>query len=386
MDFWLETVTWFFIMVLVYTYIGYAVILGILVKLRPRNTETPPSYLPSVAHIIPAYNEENYLRDKIRNSLALSYPPGRYRVIVVTDGSSDASESIANEFSGIVHLHYPERRGKSGAINRAIPLITEDVVVVSDANTTLNEMAIRQLVRPFNDEGVGVVAGEKRIVEKAEDMAPGAGEGLYWKYESLLKKWDGQLYSVVGAAGELFAVRRNLISALDESVILEDFYISLDLAGRGHRTAYAPDAVATEVASRDIQSELQRKIRIAAGGFQAMWRLRRLLNIFQYGILSFQYISHRVLRWTLAPAGLIIVFCGSAWLALRGDPSFRLLLLVQILFYLLAGLGAIFRNSRVSWKIFFVPFYFSMMNYAVFLGFLRFVRKGQSSVWEKTRD
>ena len=383
---WWDMITGFFLAVLVYTYIGYGIILGILVKLRPRINEPAPAYLPTVAHVIPAYNEENYLREKIRNSLDMSYPENKYRVIVVTDGSTDGSEAIANQFSGITHLHYPGRKGKSGAINRALSVIQEEVIVVSDANSLLNEYAIRHIVQPFHDQQIGVVAGEKRILHKNSDKAAGAGEGLYWKYESLLKKWDGELYSVVGAAGELFAVRRQLLHPIEASVILEDFVISLDLASQGYRTAYAPDAIATEESSATIEDELKRKVRIAAGGFQAMWILRHLLNIFKYGILSFQYISHRVLRWTLAPLGLPVVFVGSGWLALQGDLFYSILFILQCIFYSLALIGAIFRNSVVKRKIFFVPFYFTMMNYAVYLGFMRFVRKGQSSVWEKTRN
>lgn len=386
MIFWLETITWFFLLILVYTYIGYGLLLWLLVKLRPRSRETPPSYLPVVAHIIPAYNEEKFLRNKIRNSLSLDYPIEKYKVIVVTDGSTDRSAEIANEFSEIIHLHYPGRRGKSGAINRALSATKADVLIVSDANAFLNDTAIRHLVRPFNDEQVGVVAGEKRILCRETDRASGSGEGLYWRYESQLKKWDGRLYTVVGAAGELFAVRRELMKPLNESIILEDFYISLELAALGYRTAYAPDAVASEAASASTRAELKRKVRIAAGGFQAMWRLRRLLNIFSYGMLSFQYISHRVLRWTLAPLGLPVVFFGSAYLAFAGIEEFQLLFLLQVIFYLFALIGAIFRNSRVSYKIFFTPFYFCLMNYAVYLGFMRFVSGKQSAIWEKTRD
>ncbi len=381
----LQVITWSFLLIILYTYLGYPILLGLMVKLRPRTWESPPSYLPTIAHIIPAYNEEKWLNEKIRNSLSLSYPKDKYRIIVVTDGSTDRSAAIVNTFTDVLHVHYPERRGKTGAINRALPLIHEEIVVVSDANSYLNDSALHHLVRPFNEEDVGVVAGEKRILPRETEKASGAGEGLYWKYESLLKKWDGELYSVVGAAGELFAFRKNLLSSMDESIILEDFYISLDLASKGFRTAYAPDAIASEAASANINAELKRKVRIAAGGFQAMWRLRKLLNVFKYGILSFQYISHRVLRWTLAPLGLVIVFIGSMLLAFKGLTSFQVLFTLNLVFYVFGAIGAIYRNQHVTNKAFFVPFYFLLMNYAVFRGFLRFVRGKQSSIWEKSR-
>jgi cellulose synthase/poly-beta-1,6-N-acetylglucosamine synthase-like glycosyltransferase len=381
----LELITWFFILLIFYTYIGYGVLLGILVKLRPTTHEQPPSYLPSITHLIPVYNEDLILVDKIKNSLALNYPSDKYKIIVITDGSSDQSASIADSYENIIHLHYPERRGKIGAINRALPLITSEIIVVSDANTMLNESALRHLVHPFNREDVGVVAGEKRINTRTKDKAAGSGEGLYWKYESLLKKWDGQLYSVMGAAGELFAVRRKLLIPMNEDIILEDFYISLSLAMKGFRTAYAPDAIASEEASPHISEELKRKIRISAGAFQVMWKLKSLLNIFRYGTLSFQYISHRVLRWTLAPAGLLIVFISTGILAFHQQAVFQVLFTLQIIFYLLALIGAIFHDRAVKYKVIFVPFYFSFMNYAIFAGFLRFIQGKQTSVWEKAK-
>jgi poly-beta-1,6-N-acetyl-D-glucosamine synthase len=381
----LEIVIWFFVLILFYTYLGYGILLGLLVKLKTTTVEHSSSYLPTITHIIPAYNEQDILREKLLNSLQLDYPRDKYTIMVVTDGSDDNSPAIVDSFEDIIHLHSPSRGGKVGAINRAVRLVTTEIVVISDANTKLNQAALRHLVHPFNEEDIGVVAGEKRVLAGDVDSAPGSGEGLYWRYESLLKKWDGQLYSVIGAAGELFAVRKKLLFTLKENIILEDFYISLALAMKGYRTAYAPDAIATENASVSIHDELKRKIRIAAGGFQAMWLLRGLLNVFKYGILSFQYISHRLLRWTLAPAGLIFIFIGTAILAFKGMGEYQFFLTLQILFYGLASLGAIFHDKNVKLKVFFVPFYFTFMNYAVIRGFWRFIRGKQSAVWDKSR-
>lgn len=381
----LEIVIWFFVFIVFYTYLGYGIILGLLVKLKTTSIEHSSSYLPTITHIIPAYNEQDILREKLINSLQLNYPSDKYIIMVITDGSDDDSPAIADSFEDIIHMHSPIRGGKVGAINRALRLVKSEIVVISDANTQLNEAALRHLVHPFNEEDIGVVAGEKRVVASAADSAPGSGEGIYWRYESLLKKWDGQLYSVIGAAGELFAVRKELLFSLKEDIILEDFYISLSLAMKGYRTAYAPDAIASEKASVSIQDELKRKIRIAAGGFQAMWLLRGLLNVFKYGILSFQYISHRMLRWTLAPAGLIIIFIGTAILAFKGMGEYQFFLALQVLFYGLAALGAIFHDKNVRLKVFFVPFYFTFMNYAVIRGFWRFILGKQSAVWEKSR-
>jgi cellulose synthase/poly-beta-1,6-N-acetylglucosamine synthase-like glycosyltransferase len=259
------------------------------------------------------------------------------------------------------------------------------IVIFSDANTHLNREAIKNIVRHYQDETVGGVAGEKRIFKKAEDNASGSGEGLYWKYESFLKKKDAEVYSVVGAAGELFSIRTMLYKEPEENIIIEDFYLSLNIAARGYRFMYEPDAYATETASASVAEEWKRKVRISAGGFQAMVKLKHLLNPFKYGILSFQYFSHRVLRWTLAPLFLPIILISNVWLAWGGSIFYGVVLAGQVFFYGIAALGYAFREKNVTIKGFFVPYYFSVMNLSVYAGFLRY-RKGQQSVlWEKAQ-
>jgi cellulose synthase/poly-beta-1,6-N-acetylglucosamine synthase-like glycosyltransferase len=218
-----------------------------------------------------------------------------------------------------------------------------------------------------------------------EDNASGSGEGFYWKYESFLKKKDAEVYSIVGAAGELFSIRTNLYESPAENTIIEDFVLSMTICAKGFRFMYEPEAYALETASASVGEEWKRKVRICAGGFQAMVRLRHLLNPFRYGILSFQYLSHRVLRWTLAPLFLPIVFVCNLWLASVGPGYYTLLLAGQTGFYLLAFLGYQLRDRKISLKGFFVPYYFLVMNLSVYAGFMRFIKGKQSAVWEKAQ-
>jgi cellulose synthase/poly-beta-1,6-N-acetylglucosamine synthase-like glycosyltransferase len=241
------------------------------------------------------------------------------------------------------------------------------------------------MVRHYEDANVGGVAGEKRIFKKNEDNASGAGEGLYWKYESFLKKKDSEVYSVVGAAGELFSVRTELFEEPAENIIIEDFYLSLSIAAKGYRFIYEPEACATETASASVAEEWKRKVRISAGGFQAMIKLSHLLNPFKYGILSFQYISHRVLRWTLAPLFLPIVFLSNLYLAIEGSEFYTLTMLAQIGFYLIALVGYFNKDKKISIKGFFVPYYFCVMNFSVYAGLLRYLKGNQSVIWEKSQ-
>lgn len=373
-----------------YTYLGYGMILFLLVKLKalfsPKNlpVQTDAS-LPEVTVLVAAYNEEDFIAEKINNCLAFDYPKDKIRFLFVTDGSNDGTPDVVKKFPQVQLLHSPERKGKIAATNRAMPFVQTPIVVFTDANTIVNKEAIRNMVRHYQSENVGVVAGEKRISVKEKDAASGAGEGIYWKYESKLKKWDSELYSVVGAAGELFSIRTALFAPVPADTIVEDFFMTLTIAKKGYRIVYEPEACAMEGPSATVGEELKRKIRIAAGGMQAVARLSGLLNPFRYGILSFQYISHRVLRWTLAPLSLPILFLTNLALAFTGSLFFQAFLSLQILFYLLVLVGFLLEQRKIKLKVFFVPYYFFIMNYAVYMGFLRAIKGSQSVLWERAK-
>jgi cellulose synthase/poly-beta-1,6-N-acetylglucosamine synthase-like glycosyltransferase len=236
---------------------------------------------------------------------------------------------------------------------------------------------------------VGCVSGEKRIYSKEADAAAGAGEGLYWKYESQLKKWDAELYSVVGAAGELFAIRTELWQEVEKDTLLDDFMISLRVAMSGYTIQYNPEAFAIEEASANVKEELKRKVRISAGGLQSVVRLAPLLNIFKYGTLSFQYISHRVLRWTLTPLFLLLLIPMNLVLALNEGiyalGIYSILFWGQLLFYAAALLGWFLENRSIKVKVLFVPYYFFIMNLSVYLGLGRYLKGSQSVNWERAK-
>jgi biofilm PGA synthesis N-glycosyltransferase PgaC len=379
---------WICLFLIAYTYLGYGLIIYFLSKLKGAS-KTPlvqhQSELPEVTMLVAAYNEEQYIEDKIYNTLALDYPTDKLSIFIVADGSTDLTPQIIKKFHAVKLFHEPARKGKIHAVNRVMKFVTTPIVIFSDANTVLNTEAVKNIVRHYQDETVGGVAGEKRIFKRAEDNASGAGEGLYWKYESFLKRKDAEVYSIVGAAGELFSVRTALYEEPEENIIIEDFYMSLNIASKGFRFMYEPEAYAMETASASVKEEWKRKVRICAGGFQAMVKLKRLLNPFKYGVLSFQYISHRVLRWTLAPLSLSLLLLANLWLAAQGSLLYSIALLAQFGFYSLAALGYTFRDKHISIKGFFVPYYFTVMNLSVYAGFVRYCRGRQSVVWEKAQ-
>jgi len=387
---------WVFLFLIFYAYFGYGILLFVLIKilhligLRKKYAGNE-DYEPEVTLFVAAYNEKDYVDSKIKNSLELDYPKDKIKQVWVTDGSDDGTQEVLKKYAdkGIEVYHEDARGGKIGAMNRGMAFVKTPIVIFSDANTMLGKESIRRIVNLFRNPKVGCVSGEKRIYQK--DMGSAAGtEGIYWKYESILKKWDAELYSVVGAAGELFAIRTELFQKVEKDTLLDDFIISLRVAEKGYTIQYDPEAYAIETASADVKEELKRKIRISAGGIQSIIRLKELLNPFKYGILTFQYISHRVLRWTLAPLGLLLILIFNLIIVLNcGIINFNNIYVwifwAQILFYLAALLGWYFENKKIKIKVLFIPYYFFIMNLSVYLGVMRFIKGKQTVKWERAK-
>ncbi|MBB2148393.1 glycosyltransferase family 2 protein [Pedobacter gandavensis] len=381
---------WISIFLIVYTFVGYGFVLYLLLKLKnlfvkPFSFEKGKD-LPTVTLLVAAYNEAELIEEKIKNTLALNYPKDKIQFIFTTDGSSDSTPDQVRKYSEITLLHIDAREGKMAAIKRAIPFITGEVTVFTDANTFLNKDAIVELVKHYQNPKVGAVAGEKRILVPETADASSAGEGFYWKYESLLKKWDYNLYSGVGAAGELFSIRTALYQPVESDTIIDDHMIAMRIAEKGYIIAYEPNAYAMETASADVKEELKRKIRIAAGGIQSILRLKKAANPFHNPIFTFQYISHRVLRWTITPFLLILAFVLNGIIAFKtGDLFYQVLFGLQVFFYLLSLIGLYFENRNIRIKALFIPYYFCVMNYAVIAGIIRYYKKNQSAAWEKSK-
>lgn len=385
----LKAAFWTFFFIIIYTYLFYTIILFIIRLFRIglfRKNKTHFSYEPEVTLFVAAYNEKDFIKKKIDNSLQLNYPKNKLKLLWVTDGSDDGSPEILKKYDNVSVYHNSERKGKIDAMNRGMKEVNTPIVIFSDANTDLNRDAIKEIVKEFSDPRVGCIAGEKRIYLSEREKAVGAGEGIYWKYESLIKKLESDINSSVGAAGELFAIKTELYENVQPDTILDDFTISLIIAKKGYKIKYAPNAIACEKASFSITEELKRKIRIASGGFQTLVRMNDLLNIFKYGFLSFAYISHKVLRWIMVPFSFIMIFFINILIVpfLPSSLSFYVItLVIQIFFYTLAFTGFLLKNRSTKIKSIFIPFYLFIMNYAILTGMIRYFRKKHSVIWEK---
>ncbi len=386
----IQTFFWISLCIVFYTYAGYGIVLFVLVKFlrlfKKKPVMNPDFDFLTVTVIVAAYNEAYCIEEKIKNTLSLDYPKDKVKYLFVTDGSTDETPTIISNYPSIRLMHQEGRSGKIVAVHRAMKEVDTQLAVFTDANTMLNELALVNICRHYQFPEVGAVAGEKRVqIDSSGDAT--AGEGFYWKYESKLKALDSELYSVVGAAGELFSVKTELYVPVAPDTILDDFMISMLIAEKGYRIIYEPDAYATESASANTKEELKRKIRIAAGGIQSFLRLTSLLNPFKFPILSFQYFSHRVLRWTITPFLLLLSYILN-WVIVihaHGDWIYQVLLGFQCLFYGFALLGWSIQSRLIKIKIFFIPYYFCMMNFAVLAGIKRYVFSNQSVLWEKAK-
>lgn len=389
--FLIKALFWTGLFIIFYTYAGYGLTLYLIVKAkrlvgRSGKTQAKKEFEPEVSFVVPCYNELECIEQKVENTLNLDYPKDKLKVIFITDGSTDGTPEKLREFAekGVQVLHEDKRGGKSAAENRAMKYVKSPIVIFSDANTILASKAVREIVKHYADPQVGAVSGEKRILQNEKDTATAAGEGFYWKYESALKKLDSELQTIVGAAGELFSFRSELFTDLEEDTILDDFMLSMRIASRGYRVIYEPNAFAVETASATVSDELKRKIRICAGGWQSMRRLTPALNPFKDTTLAFQYIGHRVLRWSVTPFFLLMLIPLNLMLFTSGG-LYQLIMYGQLAFYSLAFVGWFLENRQIRLKPLFVPYYFFIMNYAVFPGFLRYIRGRQAAAWERSR-
>lgn len=344
------------------------------------------SAMPEITLFITAYNEEQVVNGKMKNCHELDYPKEKLHIVWVTDGSNDRTNEKLKAYPDVTLLFVPERKGKTAAMNRGMGFVTTPLVIFTDANTFINPQAVREIVKCFNHPQVGCVAGEKRVDMYSTGGAVSGGEGLYWKYESWLKKMDYQLYSAIGAAGELFAIRTPLYEEMPEDTLLDDFMLSLRIAMKQYTIAYCDTAYALESGSTDMKEEEKRKIRISAGGLQSVYRLKELLNPLRYGILSFQYVSHRVLRWSVTPVALFLLFPLNILLVVCSEshPVYFLFLLLQSAFYLGGVYGSFLSAKSVKNKLLYIPYYFLFMNINVIKGFF-YLKRHAGGTWEKSR-
>lgn len=372
-------VFWLSLGILVYTYAGYPLAAWFLARLFGREPVREP-ITPRVSLLIPAYNEEAHLEAKLRNSLALDYPKDRLEIIVASDGSTDRTEAIARRFHAQgVRLHaFHDRLGKAAILTRMVPLLRGDVAVFSDASSELDPHALRALVRNFADPAVGCVSGLYRLRGSGDLRAQ--GEGLYWRYETFIKRQESRLRSILGAHGACYAIRKPLFPGLRGESINDDYLIPMQIVAQGFRAVYEPCALAWEREVVSVEGEFVRRLRIAVGNCQQIVALRGLLDP-RRGWVAFCFLSHKVLR-TLAPLVMLALLLGSVWLP---QPWGALVPALQAAFYASAGLG--YLCQRQGWAIrgLALPLYFCLGNLAMLAGVLSYCLRRPHPAWGRAR-
>ncbi|MBS1621590.1 MAG: glycosyltransferase family 2 protein [Bacteroidetes bacterium] len=386
-EFVIIVVFWICFALLFYCYAGYPLFLFLInsIKriLKKKSPFDEPYDLLPVTLIVAMHNEAAVIEKKIQNTLAIRYPKEKLQVLFVDDGSTDGTSDFVIKYPFIQLLQQDTRKGKTAAIKTAMQQVQTPIVVFSDANSMLNSDCIIKMIRHFKNPVVGGVAGEKRVMNK--DKVSVEAERFYWRYESFIKKQEADFCSTIGAAGELYCIRTSLFKLTDDHIITDDFLISMQVCLQGYRVAYEPGAFSTESPSASLEEEAKRKIRIATGAFQSIGHLKGALNFLKFPLLSFQYFSHRIVRWLICPFLLPLFLISTIVIIKKGNSDFYLYLFYfQLLFYLLAALGWLWVFFRKRAGIIAIPFYFVFMNVCQIRGLFVYLNKKHTVLWQKS--
>ncbi len=369
---------WMPLFIVLYVYLAYPALLWVWGRRLK-----PPAYrlssFSTISIIISAYNEERYIKRKIENALSIDYPKEAMQVIVVSDGSSDRTLEIANSFSDerLKVIEVRERKGKPNALNQGLPHATGDILVFTDANVFFERSSIQALVKPFSDASCGAVSGcvELMALEDGEPL----GEGAYMKYERFMQLYESLLHTMVGIDGGMFAIRRKHVTELPTNIILDDFYMAMRAIDNDARIVYQPTAKAHEMVPASVSQEFRRKTRIAAGGFQVLKYMEFLKQPVKYSKAAFFFVSHKLLRW-LSPFFLLSLLGFSIYS--DGSLVIDVFFWLQFVFYGLAIIGLLIPALR-NRMIVYIPYYFSAMNIACFVGFWRHLFGIQKVTWSR---
>ncbi|MGA9883699.1 MAG: glycosyltransferase family 2 protein [Candidatus Acidiferrales bacterium] len=385
-----EVIFWTSLSVVLYTYFVYPIVLLVCFAVSQLRTDVhylfnridrrvdriPENDLPGVTFVIPAHNEAKCLLAKLANLRALNYPRKKLQVVIVSDGSADETNHILCGMSDtfIERVILPERGGKANALNCAVAQARHDLLVFSDASTIFEVDTVRKLVRHFGDPKVGAACGALRFQATAESQQT---EGVYWKYESALRLMESRLGASLNASGAVYALRRDAYKPLPHGAVLDDLLVPMNARRLGYRVIYDPEAIATDDAPEGIRGEFARRVRIAAGSFQA---LPEVLRIKLDGATALCFFSHKLLRW-LVPVFLIALLVSNGLLIDKG--FYTAFLVMQAVFYLWAILGAACYERFKPVRYALLGHFVLAMNTAFLVGFFHYLKNRQAIEWER---
>jgi cellulose synthase/poly-beta-1,6-N-acetylglucosamine synthase-like glycosyltransferase len=379
----LAIIFWLCLAAVVFAYLGYPLLIHLLSQLFGRHHARPSvadAELPVVSLLIAAHNEALDIEERILNALALDYPTGKLEIVIASDGSTDGTNDIVRRYAdrGVQLFAYERNRGKATVLNETVPRLRGSVILLSDANTNMAPDVARRLASWFVEPEVGVVCGRLVLTD------PHTGrnvDGLYWQYETFLKKRESRLGALLGSNGAIYAIRRELFPAVEPGTLIDDFVIPLEAKrASGCRIVYDTGAIATEETAPTIRAEFRRRVRIGAGGFQSICMLWPLLSPAN-GWVALTFFCHKILRW-VCPflLGTMLIASG----LLIANPLYAWLFAAQCAFYALSFIGHWLPAQPRFLRYFRLPAMFTSMNLALFLGFVRWIRGGHTGVWTRT--
>jgi cellulose synthase/poly-beta-1,6-N-acetylglucosamine synthase-like glycosyltransferase len=389
---WAGFVFWSSLLGILYAYFGYPLLLFVCYGLSQmsrdlrylmsrrdrRRGERPTKELPPLSMLIAAYNEEEHLEEKISNIAALDYPADKLQVVIVSDGSSDGTNAMLRQISDsrIEAVIQPERGGKAAALNVALEHARHDLFVFSDCSTMFSPDALRKLVRHFTDPSIGLVCGSLLFEAGAESRQT---EGVYWKYETVLRLMEARLGATLTPSGAMYAVRRSAYAPPRQGVVVDDIVTSMNARRLGYKVHYDPEAKAVDYPASTVAGEFKRRVRIATGSFLA---LSSLLKVPLHGFTAFAFVSHKLLRW-IVPLLLILVFASN--LFLLGKPLYCVSLLLQVAIFAWAAVGFVFRRRLRQVRFALVGYFLVAMNLAFLVGLLQSLTGRKESAWQRVQ-
>jgi len=379
----LTSLIWFWASsgLLVYTYFGYPLLIWIWAQWGKRHV-VRKSYLTSVSIVVVAHNEEERIDARIKNLLALDYPDNLLEIVIASDGSSDrtVARALCYQQQGVRVVEYRENRGKPAVLNELVPQLESEIIVFLDTRQRITSDALRALLANFEDPETGVVSGELILEDKA-DTEVGEGVGFYWRYEKFIRSCESRVDSTVGVTGAIYAIRRRLYELIPEETILDDVLIPMRIARQGYRVVFESKARAHDKVFKRAEAEFTRKVRTIAGNFQLFtlepWLLNPVINR-----LWFQTYSHKLCR-LFSPFCLVAAL--SSNFLLLDAILYRVILVLQLLFYSAAMAGYMIQSSNRKGPFVNVAYAFCLLNWATIVGFMRFILRRQRVTWQKAR-
>lgn len=376
-----KIIFWATAFIIFYTYVGYSLFIMLLSRLF-NNAVKSGNFEPVVTFLITAYNEEKNIGEKLRDTLAQNYPKDKLEVVVASDGSTDRTDEIVRQFSsqGVRLIRVEGRVGKTGTQNQAVKMVKGEIIIFSDATTKFDRNAIRNIARNYADPTVGAVSGRYEYFNPT-GASIGIGNILFWKYENLIKSCQTRIKTITGCCGCIYSVRRTLYEPLPPDII-SDLVEPLKILEKGYRIAFEPNAIAHEETTEKAAEEFYMRIRVISRGMRGMLYMKTLFNPLKYGFVSFQLISHKLLRW-LIPLFLVVIF--SSNLFLLSSPFYKIIFILQIAFYGMAFVGWIGERWNIKLKFVSVPLYFSTVNIASIISLYKTLRGYKAVTWETLR-